>query len=60
MSKTIETLIDEAWDKLFHKITNMRDDLYELKVEYKSTYDGKTITRSWKERNERLREEDEE
>ena len=60
MAKTIETLIDEAWDKLFDKITNMRDDLYELKVEYMSTCDGKTITRSWKDREQRLGEEDEE
>jgi hypothetical protein len=54
---TVEALIDKHWDELFHKICEMDDDLYELKIEYKSEASGKTIVRSWKDREDRLRED---
>ena len=55
--KTIEELIDDHYDKLFNEICELGDNLYDLKIEYKDLYDGKTITRSWHDRDKRLVEE---
>ena len=52
--KTVESIIDDAWENLFHKICNIHDDLYELKIEYKEQSTGKTIIRSWLDRNKIL------
>jgi hypothetical protein len=57
VNMTVEALIDKHWDELFHKICEMHDDLYELKIEYKETASGKTIIRSWKDREDRLKED---
>ena len=57
VDKTIEILVDEAYELLFDEICERDDDLYDLVVEYKSSTTGKTIRRSWKERDDRLREE---
>jgi len=56
--KTAEQLIDEAYDKLFDEICKIHDDLCELMIEYQETSTGKKISRSWKERNKILREEE--
>lgn len=53
---SIEEKIDQMFDDLFHFAIGKSDDLYDLVIEYKDTYTGKTIRRSWKERNERLTE----
>lgn len=56
--KTVEQYIDDAYQKLFDKICELHDDLYELKIEYKEAITGKTIIRSWRDREVRLRNED--
>lgn len=55
--KTIEELIDEAYKQLFDEICKRHDDLFDLVIEYKETTTGKTIRRSWREREERIRKE---
>lgn len=52
--KTIESIVDKYYEKLFDEITSLVDDIFELKIEYKDTLQGKTIIRSWKDREERL------
>jgi len=47
----IEQLIDKHWDELFHEICKIHDDLHELKIEYQEKSTGKTIIRSWKDRD---------
>lgn len=55
---TVEQLIDKCYEDLFDEICNLNiDDLYDLVIEYKERTTGKTIRRSFKERDERLREE---
>ncbi len=49
-------LIEDTWEKLFHKICAEDDDLYDLVVEYK-TRGGETYRKSWKDRDTRLSEE---
>lgn len=56
---TIEQIIDKHYDALFEELIHseyMGDDLYELLIEVKTAADGKTIRRSWLDRNEMLRE----
>ena len=55
---TIEQEIDKAYDTLFAKICDEHDDLYELKIVYKEETTGKTIVRSWRERNKILAEKE--
>ena len=51
---TLEKLVDKHYNQIFDKTLEMiGDDLYELVIEIK-TYDGKTIRRSWIERNKML------
>ena len=55
---TIEEIVDKHYDQIFREILAMPDDsLFELLIEVKIGVDGKTIRRSWKDRNEMLREE---
>lgn len=56
--KTIESLIDEAWSKLFEGVCELDDNFIDLVIEYKGSDNGKTIRRSWKDRDERLRSEE--
>ena len=55
--KTIEELIDTAWDTLFESICKLDDNINDLVIEYKSTATGKTIRRSWLDREGRLKDE---
>lgn len=55
--KTIEEKIDAVYDDLFDWICEHDDNLYELKITYKGLSDGKTVERSWLERDRRLKEE---
>jgi len=57
--RTIEELIDKHYEELFDEICKIHDDLYELCIEYKEISTGKTIRRSWVERNKILKEENE-
>ena len=52
--KTIDKLIDNAYDKLFHEVCELSNNFNELKIEYQDT-DGKTIIISWKDREARLK-----
>ena len=54
---TLEQIIDKHFDEMFKKILDLgEDNIYDLTIEYKSLADGKTIKRSWLDREERLRE----
>ena len=52
--KNAEELIDNAYDNLFDKLCKISDDFCELKIEYQEISTGKTIIRSWKDRDNRL------
>ena len=54
MPETIEEIIDRNYEKLFHEICKLSDDFNELKIEYQEMSTGKTIIRSWKDREDRL------
>lgn len=54
--KTIEQKIDECYNELFNFICQNHDDLYDLVIEYKEETTGKTIRRSWREREKILQE----
>jgi hypothetical protein len=54
--QTIEEAIDEAYNKLLDLICDRHDSLYELKIVYQEDSTGKTIIRSWIDRNNRLQE----
>jgi len=51
---TIDEKIDAVYDELFDFICKENDDLYELKIVYKEASTGKTIERSWIDRDRRL------
>ena len=54
---TLEQIIDKHFDEIFKEILDLgEDNIYDLTIEYKSLADGKTIKRSWLDREERLRE----
>lgn len=53
----IEELIDKHYQDLFDEICKLGDDLYDLVIEYKEISTGKTIRRSWRDREKRLIEE---
>jgi len=56
--KTIETIIDKHYDKMFNEtIDVIGDDIHELLIEITTLSDGKTIRRSWIDREERLKNE---
>ena len=55
---TIEEIVNKHWDQMFHEVLKIEGDgLYELVIEVKIDYSGKTIRKSWKDRNEMLKEE---
>jgi hypothetical protein len=51
--KLAEEIIDEAYNRLFDNLCKISDDFCELKIEYQEISTGKTIIRSWKDREER-------
>jgi len=56
--KTIEELVDKCFDELFDFVVEVtEDDLYDISIEVRTKASGKTITRSWQEREYRLQEE---
>lgn len=56
--KTVEELVDKHFDKLFDETLEIiGDDLGELLIEITIPGDGKTIRRSWKDREKMLREQ---
>jgi hypothetical protein len=58
--KDIQELVDFHYDKMFHWLCNHNDDdLYELKITVKTSDDGLTINRSWRDRDKRLTEDSE-
>ena len=55
---TLEQLIDKHWDKLFDETLEViGDGLTELLIEIRVAGDGKTVRRSWKDREKMLQEE---
>jgi hypothetical protein len=55
--KNIQAIINKHYDQLFQEVIDANgDDLYELVVEYQSQGDGLTVRRSWRDREERLKE----
>ena len=55
--KSIETIIDKHYDEIFNETLDViGDDMHELLIEITTLSDGKTIRRSWIDRNERLQE----
>lgn len=54
--QTIEEAIDEVWEKLFDLICDKHDSIYELKIIYQEDATGKTITRSYRDSQERLQQ----
>lgn len=55
--QTIEEAIDKAYHDLFDLICDKHDSLYELKIVYQEDT-GKTIIRSWRDRNKIIRQEE--
>ena len=59
--ENIEDLVDKYWDKLFEELChndNVGDDLEEILIEVRVAGDGKTIRRSWADREKMLTERD--
>jgi len=59
MSNT-EKLVDKHYNKLFDELLDLDsvgDDLFELLIEVKIGNDGKTIRRSWRDRERFLSDE---
>lgn len=55
--KTIEEIIDKHWDAMFEEIIHgAGEEMDELLIEVQIDTEGKTYRRSWRDRNERLRE----
>lgn len=58
---TIEQIVDKHYKQLFDELLECDeagDGMTELLVEVKVAVDGKTIRRSWQDRNEMLRKEE--
>ena len=56
--KTIEELVAKAYDKQFQELCKIDgDDMDEFLIEVRLAADGKTIRRSWKDRDKMLREQ---
>jgi len=58
---TVEKLIDKYYEKLFDELVHsdeVGEDLHDLVIEVKIRNDGKTIRRSWQDRERFIREED--
>ena len=55
--KTTEELIDKYYEKMFDELIDIEgDNMTELLIEVRIATDGKTIRRSWHDRNEMLKE----
>ena len=46
-------MINQAYEHLLHELFTLGDYMYDLRIEYKDV-DGKTITMSWQDRNDRI------
>ena len=59
--KNVQEILDFYYDAMFHDLCKLNDeDLYEFKIEVKISADGLTVTRSWLDRDEMLKEKYEE
>jgi len=58
---TIEEKIDKLYDELFDFVCELDgiDEFHDIVVEFKGYADGKTIRRSWRDREETLKGNDE-
>lgn len=53
--KNIEETIDKHYDQMFDELISLiGDDLHELKIEVQTRISGKTIIRSWQDRDRRI------
>ena len=58
--KNIQQIVDKHYDQMFHELVQVDDDsLYEFVIEVKLSNGGTTVRRSWHDRNEMLKEENE-
>lgn len=58
-SKSIEELVDLHYEQMFDWLTGQNgDDMSDLLIEVRVASDGKTIRRSWSDRNEMLKKEE--
>lgn len=58
-TKTLEGLVDKHYEAMFEWIaTNYGDELHDLVIEVKFSNDGKTIRRSWLDRDSMLLDEE--
>jgi hypothetical protein len=53
----IEQQVDKHFEEFFKWLCENESDFFDLTIEVKIENDGKTIRRSWKDRNEMLRED---
>jgi hypothetical protein len=52
---TIEKIVDKHYQQMFDELMDeVGDDLYDLVVEVKTPLDGKTVRRSWKDREKMI------
>ncbi len=58
--KSIEEIIDDHYDKIFDELCDRGDEFGELLIEVRVDVDGKTIRRSWADREKMLTERDKE
>jgi len=57
---TIEELVDKHYDELFQELVdNEGDDFYNITIEVVTMTTGKTIRRSWRDRENILKEQNE-
>ena len=56
-AKTIEQLIDQYYEEMFKQLCDEGHDFYDFVIEVRIGADGKTVRRSWRDREEMLREE---
>lgn len=57
--RTLEQIIDKHYNEIFNETLDViGDDMHELLIQITTLSDGKTITRSWIDRNERLQEDE--
>ena len=55
---TIEEIVDKHWDAMFDDLIDAPacgDNLWELIIEVKTQTDGKTVRKSWRDREDRLK-----
>ncbi len=58
--KSIEEIIDDHYDKIFDELCDRGDEFGELLIEVRVDVDGKTVRRSWADREKMLTERDKE